>query len=151
MKRNRDMRKYLYIFIFLMAYCLVACEKKEDQTQNPYSVFRKEYRTKGETRVDEFEGTLTYYIYYQFDIPYNGNDYGYSYWHTETVTEDGRVVSGLEDVFPYKYRQSGQLVIREQIGSNGRVYTDTLISFGDSLQQKGGSVMYYYNGPVKID
>lgn len=145
------MKKYTLLLLPLLALLLVACDKKDDPTKNQYSVFRKEYRTKGEPRIDEIDGNLMHYSYYQFDIPYNGNNSGYSNWRAETVTEDGRIVSAMEDVTPSKYKQDGQLVVREVAGSGGRIYTDTIISYGDSLKQKGGSIMYYYNGPVKVD
>lgn len=139
MKAKSNMKRILFVFAAMLLLC--ACENERD---NRYSVFRKEYRTDFAYNVDELDGeTYKSQNWFQFDYGYEKNGNGHVASGAVTYrASDNEWVGALENVYeePITYRQHGQIVVTEYKG-----HKDTIISYGDSV--KIWNTMYYYYGP----
>ena len=129
------------LLVLLVGLVFYSCEKNDEPEYNPYSVFEKEYRTRGNGYEDEYMGHLISYEFLQFDYPKKGDFRRYS----QTINEDGENVGGIENVYRVAptYRQKGQLVIVDY----GSQDYDTLTSYGDSIVGKW-TTYYYYGSSV---
>jgi len=128
------MRKLLYIFFIVLL--ISACT---NETENPYSVFKKEYRTR-ETVEEYEENNIRGFQILKFDVEYNGHAKGYVYWRSEKWEKD-QLISDLEFVHPYKYSQHGKVIVVDYEMKN--VPYDTIISYGDSLRYREETYFYY--------